>query len=173
MIVDAPDSPALRERIRLAVTRVTPDADVRIEPVSALLDREVAPLRFMLVTIGLFASLTLLLAMFGVYGVVTFIAGERMREYGVRVALGATRRAIGALVVRQAMIPIAVGLSGGTIAAIWTSRLLASELYHVSPADGVTFTATFLLLFAIGLAAASVPARRATRVDPMIALRAE
>ncbi len=111
--------------------------------------------------------------MLGVYGVVTFIAGERMREYGVRVALGATRRAIGALVVRQAMIPIAAGLSGGTIAAIWTSRLLASGLYHVSPADGVTFTATVLLLFACGLAAASVPARRATRVDPMIALRAE
>ncbi|HEX9364995.1 MAG TPA: ABC transporter permease, partial [Vicinamibacterales bacterium] len=117
VIVDASDTPVLREQIQQSLARVTPDALVRIEPVGALLDGDVAPVRFMLVVIGLFAALTLLLAMLGVYGVIAFIARERMREYGVRVALGATRRIIGVLVIRQAVVPIAAGLVAGLIAA--------------------------------------------------------
>ena len=173
MVVQTNDSPTVRERLRSTIVHVTPDSDVRVEPVSALLDREVAPLRFTLVVIGLFASLTLVLAILGVYGVIAFIAGERTREYGVRIALGASRQAIAVLVVRQAIVPIALGLAAGGVAAIWTSRLLASQLYEVSPADGLTFAATTLVLFASGVAAAAIPARRATRVNPMIALRAE
>jgi putative ABC transport system permease protein len=173
LIVDAPDTPVLRERIRQSLTLLSPDSYVTMTPVSALLDGDAAPVRFMLVVIGLFAALTMLLATLGVYGVIAFIARERTREYGVRVALGATRRIIGALVVRQAMVPIAVGLAAGLIAAAWTSRLLTAQLFEVAPADAVTFAGTALLLFASGIAAAAIPARRATRVDPMIALRAE
>ena len=127
VIVDAPDSPVLREQIQQSLTRLTPDTQVTIEPISALLDSDAAPVRFMLVVIGLFATLTLVLAMSGVYGVIAFMARERMREYGVRVALGATRRIIGVLVVSQAVVPIAAGLVAGLIAAVWTSRLLAAQ----------------------------------------------
>src|SRR5258705_13932776 len=127
----------------------------------------------MLVVIGLFAALTLILAMLGVYGVIAFIARERMREYGVRVALGATRRIIGVLVVRQALVPIAAGLAAGLIGATWTSRLLTAQLFEITPLDAMTFAGTAVLLFASGLAAAAIPARRATRVDPIVTLRAE
>jgi predicted permease len=173
VIIDAQDTPLLREQIQQSLTRLTPDSLVRIQPVSALLDSDVAPVRFLLVVIGLFAGLTLLLAMLGVYGVIAFIARERMREYGVRVALGATRRIIGVLVIRQAVVPIVAGLAAGLIAATWTSRLLAAQLFEVAPADVVTFAGTALLLLVSGVAAAAIPARRATRVDPVIALRAE
>jgi hypothetical protein len=173
MIVDAPDTPLVRELIRQSVMHVSANAHVTMTPVSMLLDSDVAPTRFMLVVIGLFAALTMLLAMLGVYGVIAFIARERMREYGVRVALGATRRIIGVLVVRQALVPIAAGLTAGLIAATWTSRLLTAQLFEIAPLDAATFAGTAVLLFASGLAAAAIPARRATRVDPVIALRAE
>jgi predicted permease len=173
IIVDAPDTPALRERLRQTLTRLAADSYVTMSPVSEILDTDVAPVRFILVVIGLFAALTLLLAMLGVYGVIAFIARERMREYGVRVALGATRRIIGILVVRQAVVPIVAGLVAGLIAATWTSRLLSAQLFDVTPVDAPTFAGTAVLLFACGLAAAAIPARRATRVDPMIVLRSE
>jgi predicted permease len=173
IIVDAPDTPAMRERMRQAVTRVSANAHVTMNPVNTLLDSDAAPIRFMLVVIGLFATLTLVMAMLGVYGVIAFIARERTREYGVRVALGATRRIIGVLVVRQALVPIAAGLTAGLIAATWTSRLLTAQLFEIAPLDAMTFAGTAVLLFASGVAAAAIPARRATRVDPMIALRAE
>jgi putative ABC transport system permease protein len=173
MIVDAPDSPPVRERIRQSLTLVSANAHVTISPVSMLLDGDVAPTRFMLVVIGLFAALTLFLAMLGVYGVMAFIARERMREYGVRVALGATRRIIGVLVVRQAIVPIVAGLTAGLTGAAWSSRLLTAQLFEVAPLDAVTFAGTAVLLLASGVAAAAIPARRATRVDPVVALRAD
>jgi predicted permease len=173
MIVDAVDVPSLRERISSTINRVTPDSSVRAQPISALLDREVESLRFTLIVIGAFASLTVLLSVLGVYGVIAFIAAERTREYGVRVALGATRRVIGALVIRQALVPVATGLAAGLIAAIWASRLLAAQLLDIVPAGPVTFAAAAMVLLVAGLAASALPARRAARVDPMVALRAE
>jgi ABC-type antimicrobial peptide transport system permease subunit len=173
IIVDAPDVPALRERVRQSLTRLSANTHVTMNPVSTLLDGDVAPIRFMLVVIGLFAALTMLLAMLGVYGVIAFIARERTREYGVRVALGATRRIIGVLVIRQALVPIAAGLVAGLIAAAWTSQLLTAQLFEIAPLDAITFAGTAVLLLACGVAAAAIPARRATRVDPMVALRTE
>jgi hypothetical protein len=173
MIVDAPDTPAMRERIRQSLTLLSANTHVTMNPVSTLLDSDLAPTRFMLAVIGLFAALTLVLALLGVYGVIAFIARERTREYGVRVALGATSRIIGGLVVRQALVPLGVGLTAGLIAATWTSRLLTAQLFEIAPLDAVSFAGTAVLLFASGLAAAAIPARRATRVDPVIALRAE
>jgi predicted permease len=173
IIVDAADSPALREQIRVAINRVSPDTDVRVEPISAVLDQESAVLRFTLTTTAAFALLAVTLAVLGVYGVIAFIAGERLREYGVRVALGATRRAIAMLVVRQAVVPIAIGLAAGLVAAIWTSRILAARILDVLPADPPIFVAAAALLLTSGVLAAALPARRAARVDPMVALRAE
>jgi putative ABC transport system permease protein len=174
MIVDTgADTPAARENVRERIARVTPDSLIRIEPISGLLDREAASLRFTLAVIGAFALLTLLLAILGVYGVVAFIAGERLKEYGVRVALGAPGRAIGALVLRQAIAPVAAGLLGGVVAATWVSRLLATQILDVVPATPITFGVALALLLGCGVLAAAIPARRASRVDPMIALRAE
>jgi predicted permease len=174
MIVDSgADTPAARERIREAVGRVTPDGLIRIEPISALLDREAAPLRFTLQVVGTFAALTLLLAILGVYGVVAFIASERIREYGVRVALGATGRAIGLLVLRQAVVPVVAGLAAGVLAAVWTSRLLTAQIFDVLPATPAAFAAAAAVLLACGTLAAAIPAGRASRVDPIVALRAE
>jgi putative ABC transport system permease protein len=174
MIVDTgADTPAARESVREAIVRVTPDSLISIEPISGLLDREAASLRFTLAVIGAFALLTLLLAILGVYGVVAFIAGERLKEYGVRVALGAPGRAIGALVLRQAVAPIAAGLAGGVVAATWVSRLLTTQIIDVVPATPITFGVAVALLLGCGIVAAAIPARRASRVDPMLALRAE
>jgi putative ABC transport system permease protein len=172
-IVDADDTPALREQIRRAILRVSRDSDVAIEPLAALLDRDVAVLRFSMRVIAAFAVLTVLLAMLGVYGVITFIAGERLREYGVRVALGASRQAIATLVLRHAVVPIGAGVIAGLVVSAWAARLLAAEILDVSPASVVTFLIASSALLVCGVLAASVPARRATRVDPMIVLRAE
>jgi predicted permease len=173
LVVDATDTPALREQIRVAINRVTPDTDVRIEPIGTLLDRESAVLRFTLTTTGAFAVLAVLLAALGVYGVIAFIAGERLREYGVRVALGAPRRAIAMLVVRQAVVPIGIGLGAGLVAAIWTTRLLAAEVLDVLPARPLIFVGAAALLLACGVLAAALPARRAAIVAPVVTLRAD
>jgi hypothetical protein len=173
LIVDAADTPPVREQIRVAINRVTPDTEVNVEPIEALLARESGVLRFTLTAIGGFAGLAVGLTMLGVYGVIGFIAGERVREYGVRVALGATRRTIGALVIRQALVPVAIGLGAGTIAAVWTSRILAAKILDVLPARPVVFAAAAALLLACGAVAALLPARRAARVDPIVVIRAE
>jgi hypothetical protein len=173
MIVDADDTPAVRDRIRSAITRVAADTDVTIEPVTALLNREVEVLRFTMALVTAFAALTLGLSVLGVYGVITFLAGERIREYGVRVALGATERAIGLLVLRQAMPPIGAGILMGMLAAGWAAKLLESQILDVVPAGTLGLVTAAVVLLACGLAAAAIPALRATRVDPVVALRAE
>jgi len=141
--------------------------------VTALLNREVEVLRFTMALVTAFAALTLLLSILGIYGVITFLAGERIREYGVRVALGATERAIGLLVLRQAMPPIGAGILMGMLAAGWAAKLLESQILDVVPAGTLGLVTAAVVLLACGLAAAAIPALRATRVDPVVALRAE
>src|SRR5258705_14021826 len=111
----------------------------------------------MLVVIGLFAALTLLLAMLGVYGVIAFIARERMREYGVRVALGASRRIIGALGIRQALVPIVAAPGGGPFNPILAFRLVAAEVFEVGARGGVAVPGTPPLPFPPRLEAAGGP----------------
>jgi predicted permease len=119
-------------------------------------------------TLGLFA---LVLAALGVYGVVSFLVRARTREIGVRVALGATPRAVVTMVVRQAMIWTVTGMAIGVTLAGVVARLLGSVLYGVSPADPVTFGAVILLLGGVAGLAAVIPALRASRLDPLVALR--
>ena len=135
--------------------------------------RSLSGRRFNMVMLGLFAVLALTLAAVGIYGIVAYSVTERTHEIGVRLALGAQRRDVVAMVVRHGMIMTVAGTGVGLAAAFAVVRVMSGLLYGVSAADPATFIAIPVLLLAVALAACYIPARRATRVDPMIALRAE
>lgn len=173
IVLQGDGTPGLADRLESAIARVAPTADITIESVDAALDREVAPIRFKALVIGLFAVLTLALAAVGVYGVISFIATERTREYGIRIALGASKRAVAGLVLRQAAVPVVSGLLAGCVMAAWTSRLLQAQLVDISPGDPAAYLLVIIVLLSTGLLAALAPAMRATRISPVAALRAE
>jgi len=129
--------------------------------------------RFSLEMVGMFALTALLLAALGIYGVISYNVSERTHEIGIRLALGARRGNILRMVMRQALTLAATGAAVGLIAAVVVSRLMSGLLYGVQPTDPLTFAGVALLLVAVGLLACYVPARRAVRVDPMVALRYE
>ena len=111
--------------------------------------------------------------MMGIYGVVAFLVGRRHREMGVRIALGASRRAIFHLIIRQSMAPVAGGTLVGIVASAVAMKLIASQLYGVSSSDPLTFGTILVLLFATAWLACWLPARRAAGIDPAVALRAD
>ena len=161
-------APALRDRIaaydpQLLVQRIRPMDKV----VAGALSRP----RFNLLLVGSFAGVGLLLAAVGIYGVVSYLVAQRTREIGIRMALGAAARDVRRLVVRDGMIPVAMGSIGGVAAAIPASRAIASLLYGVAPLDPISLALAPALLGAVAFAACVLPARRAARVDPLIALR--
>jgi putative ABC transport system permease protein len=123
--------------------------------------------------LGLFAGLALVLALAGIYGVISYAVTARSQEFGIRLALGADGRQLIRLVLGHGSALIAIGLLMGALSASALTRLLKSLLVGVSPFDPATFVTAGALLAAIALIGCLVPARRATRVDPMIALRAE
>lgn len=129
--------------------------------------------RLIATLLGIFAALALLLAAIGVYAMMSYTIAQRTGEIGIRMALGAARSSIFRLVLRQAMALVAIGVALGLAASLASTRLLNSLLFGVGSTDALTFCATVLLLTALGMIAALVPARRATRVDPIIALRHE
>ena len=127
-------------------------------------------------TVGLlatFAGAALLLAAIGLYGVIAFGVTRRTREIGVRMALGAERRKVLGLVLRQGMILTVAGLAIGLASALALGRVLTDLVYGIAPNDPVTLSAAAVFLAAVSLTATYLPARRATKVDPMTALRAE
>jgi putative ABC transport system permease protein len=161
---------ALRDRIaeydpQLLVQRIRPMDEV----IAGALSRP----RFNLLLVGSFAVLGLLLAAVGIYGVVSFVVAQRTREIGIRMALGARRADVRRLVLREGMAPVVAGVACGLLAAAITTRALRSMLYGVTPFDPVSLAAAPALLGAVALLACLVPARRATAVDPIVALREE
>jgi predicted permease len=135
--------------------------------------RSIASQRFSLILLGAFAGLALLLAGIGIYGVLSYLVGQRTREIGVRMALGAQRRDVLRMVLGDGARITMVGAAIGLVAALALTRLMASMLFGVRPTDPVTFAAVAVLLCGIALFACYLPARRAAKIDPMVALRYE
>ena len=129
--------------------------------------------RFSMTVMSGFAALALILCASGIYGIISFTTTQRTREIGVRMALGADTSTIRRMVLREASVVIAAGLALGLAGALAASRLLQTLLFEVRPGDPLTFGAVIVVLGSVGLAACYVPAKRATRVDPVIALRSE
>jgi len=123
--------------------------------------------------IGSFAALALTLAVVGLYGLLSYSVAQRTREIGIRAALGAQRRDILQLVLRDGVVTSVLGVGIGVVIALALTRLMTSLLFGVEPRDWATFSSVSLLLLAVALAASAIPARRAMRVDPIIALRHE
>ncbi len=156
------------------IWRVDPDLPVTdIKTMNDWISLETAPRRFVLLLIAGFALLAVALAAIGIYGVVSYSVKQREKEIGIRMALGAARRGVIMLVIRQSVPWLAAGIVAGMAGAAGLTRLLASHLYGVQPRDPATFIWAGFVLAVVALAANAVPARRATRVDPMEALRHE
>jgi putative ABC transport system permease protein len=169
---EAPSSvtQALREQVR-AVDRDLPVfGETTMTQVAA---ESVSRRKFAMQLVGLFGVLALLLAGVGIYGVIAYSVTQRTREIGIRVALGASRTAILRWVLRQGMVLTVAGIAVGLIGAVALTRLLRSLLFGVGPMDVVTYGVLAVVLGVVALIACYVPARRATKVDPLIALRYE
>ena len=136
-------------------------------------DRSIARDRFAMFLAGLFGILALLLASVGIYGVLSYTVAQRTRELGIRMALGASQRTVLTYVLRQSITLIAIGAGGGIAGALLLTRVMASQLYGVTARDPITFVSATVVLSAVALLASYVPAARATRVDPITALRYE
>ena len=160
---------AIRERIR-AVDALLP---ISVRTMDDVLAASTGRPRLYAAVTGVFGLVALALSIVGIFGVVSYVAAQRTREIGLRMALGAQRREILGLVVGQGMRPIVAGIGAGIVGAIGVTRFIAKLLFGVAPLDPVTFGVVIALLMAVGLIACWIPARRATQVDPLTALRAE
>jgi putative ABC transport system permease protein len=168
------DPAAMAAGLRRVLAHIDPDQPAaEIKTLSAYVTRAIATPRFTAMLFAGFAGLALLLAGFGLFSVIAYSVAQRRREIGIRVALGAQPSAIRSLVLSQALWLGVAGLVIGVAGALAATRVLGSLLYGVSASDPATFGAVSAALFLVMLAAAYLPARRATRVDPMVALRAD
>jgi predicted lysophospholipase L1 biosynthesis ABC-type transport system permease subunit len=165
---------AIPEEVRAMVQSVDPDLPVYgaatlNDAVTASLEQR----RFSMDIVAAFAVTALLLAALGIYGVISYVVGERTHEFGIRLALGANRGNILEMVLRQGLRLAAMGTALGVVGALIVSHLMAGLLYGVTPTDPLTFVGVALVLTLVALAACYIPARRATRVDPLTALHYE
>jgi putative ABC transport system permease protein len=158
--------------IRAAVGRVDPRLPVtRLETMDEHVARSVASRRFYMWLLALFAAIALALAAIGIFGVLSYLVAQRTREIGIRVALGADRRAVTGLVLRQAMLIATMGVGLGLAGSVGLTRLMTSMLFDLTPTDAPTFTLVGIGLLAVALVAAWWPVRRALAVDPLAAVR--
>ena len=166
------DPMALSSALRSAVWAVDKDQPVwKIRTEESLLDLSVGPRRFLMLLLEVFSALSLVLATIGIYGVTSYSTGQRLQEIGVRIALGAQKQDILRLVLQEGLWIAALGVGIGALAALGLSRFLASQFYGVSAGDPPTFATAAALLTLVTLLACYIPARRATNVDPISALR--
>jgi predicted permease len=168
------DPLSLAEAVRNEVRALDPDLPLAdIKPLETVAATALASQRFTLWLVGFFAGTALLLAALGIYSVLSYLVAQRTQEIGVRMALGAQFGDVLKLVIRQGMTLVLLGVIFGLVAAFGLTRLMKGLLYQVSATDPLTFVAIGLLLTLVALLACWLPARRATKVDPMIALRCE
>ena len=163
-------SRAAREQV-LAIDKDQPVSKVRT--MDEVMDASVSAPRFRTLLLALFGVAALLLAAIGIYGVMSYSVSQRTREIGIRMALGAAQPEVIKLVLRQGLALTLAGLGIGLLGALGLTHLLSGMLYEVRPTDPLTFAGVALLLTAISLLANYIPARGATKVDPMVALRYE
>jgi putative ABC transport system permease protein len=160
--------------VRGAIRAVDPDQPVyNLMTMEGRLARSIAAHRFNALLLGLFAAVAMILAAGGIYGVMSYTVTQRTYELGVRMALGAQRGDVISLVIRQGMSVALIGIGAGVIVALALTRLMKGLLYEVGTSDPMTYAIVTALMSAVALIACYLPARRATRVDPMIALRSE
>jgi putative ABC transport system permease protein len=173
MIRTSGDPLKLAAAVREQVNSLDKDLPISITTMDQVFTNSVAGQRFNALLLSIFGGLALVLAVVGVFGVINYSVTQRTREIGVRIALGAQRRDILKLVVGQGMVLTLLGVGIGLVGALALTRLISGLLYGVSPTDFRTFALVSLLLTFVALLASYIPARRATKVDPIIALRCE
>ena len=168
------DAGVASAELRAAVAAIDRTLPVdRIEPMEQLVAGSVAQPRFRTLVLGAFSLLALVMASIGIYGVMNYLVVQRTREFGIRLSVGATRTDVLRLVLGRATTLIAIGTCLGLAAAAGLARFIATLLFGTTPLDPVTFAAVPIVLASVALAASYLPARRATRIDPMVALRHE
>jgi len=160
--------------IHKAVTGVNGDLVVYgVESMTGVIADSIAATRFLMTVLAIFAAVATLLSCVGIYGVISYVAGQRTHEIGIRMALGADRGAVLRMMLQQGGRLALIGVGGGALAALLLARLMSKMLYGVNSYDPLTFFGVIVLLTFVALLACFIPARRATRVDPMVALRYE
>jgi putative ABC transport system permease protein len=164
---------ALSKTIEQTIHSLDKDLTLESHSMDELLGNAMARQRLTLTLLAILALLALSLAAIGIYGVMSYAVTERKQELGIRLALGATLRDVLLLVLVQGMKPTLIGVALGSAVAFAATRLLRGLLYGVAPTDPLTFAAVAVLLSAVALLACWLPARRATKVDPLVALRYE
>jgi len=169
----ASDLGALNTALLDQIRRFDPNLPVRVRPFTQIFDASLVHRRFTMVLLGAFAGVALLLALVGVHGVISYAVSERTREIGVRMAIGAQPADILRMVIGQGAGMVAAGTSLGILVALGLSRFLQSLLYEIRAADALTYGSVTLFLVLVALLACWIPARRAMKVDPMVALRYE
>jgi putative ABC transport system permease protein len=168
------DPTELTAAVRREVAAVDKDQPLsEITTMDHLFAKTVAPQRFNMLLVGLFAALALTLAAIGIYGVIAYSVTQRLQEMGVRLALGASGRDVLKLIIGRAMLTALIGVGLGLVAAFALTRLMSSLLFEVSATDRSIFAGLSILLLGVALIASYIPARRATKVDPLVALRYE
>ncbi len=170
----SPRADSLLREVRELVRQVAPEAPVYREfTMEFLAQRSMIMLSFTMLTLGVVSGLALILGAVGLYGVLSYVVAERTREIGVRMALGATAGAVRWLVMSQGAKVVLAGLALGVGAAVASTRLLSTLLYNVKAVDPVVFAVMSIIMTAIGLLASYLPARRASKVDPIESLRGD
>jgi predicted permease len=174
MIRTGGDPVALIPAVREVMRRLDPSLPLsNVRTLDQALASTLAPRRFLMLLVAVFAGAATLLAGVGIYGVMAYLVGRRTREIGIQVALGASRSVVIGAVLRQSLGNVAVGVLAGVLGALAITRFLQSELYGLQATDPSTFAAMTTLLVLVALAATWIPARRAARVEPSVALREE
>ena len=168
------NEPGFMKEVQQAVWSVNPNLPLaRVRTLRQIYDESMAQTSFVLVILGIAASVTLLLGLVGIYGVIAYIVSQRRREVGIRMALGAQGETVQRIFLTRGLSLAGAGLTLGLVVAAALMRVLSTLLFGVNPFDPLTYVAVAAALGSVALLATWLPARQATRIDPMLALRAE